>query len=163
MDCAFPTNGDIETVIAGIIQAGDSPDAPDINVVSFRPLCLAFGVERDRYRGVSVLVEYTCTGNPNCPSGTPLEQIESECGTLNGVWSASVQNTFENTRRTNPTATLSTNTREDCSFCLSPTLATRISLMHPIFPDDEHHCIRELLHGLLIELWFTSIYTETWK
>ena len=151
MDCAFPTNGDIETVIAGIIQAGDSPDAPDINVVSFRPLCLAFSVERDRYRGVSVLVEYTCTGNPNCQSVAPLEQIESEC--RNGVWSASVQGTSENTRRTNPTATLSTNPREDCSFCLSPTLA---ALILPTPSDDEHHCIGEPCM-VLIELWFTSI------
>ena len=62
-------------------------------MISFHPVCLAFDNVQDHYRAVSVLVEYTCTGNPSCPSGTAVEQIESECS--NGDWSNVVQGSTE--------------------------------------------------------------------
>ena len=141
-DCAFPTNSDLEAVITGIIETGDSPATPVIDVVTFHPLCLAFSRERDRYRAVSVLVEYTCTGNTNCQGDMLLEQIESECA--GGVWSNTVLGNNEHLRRREPVATFSTSTREDCSFCVSPTLANVLIEQPPHFPDDDHHCICEL-------------------
>ena len=141
-DCAFPTNSDLEVVITGIIETGDSPATPVINVVRYHPLCLAFSRERDRYRAVSVLVEYTCTGNTNCQGDMLLEQIESECDS--GVWSNAVLGNNEHLRRRDPVSTFSTNTREDCSFCVSPTLANVLIIPPSYFPDDVHHCICEL-------------------
>ena len=86
MDCALPTGSEIETVLREIIAFGDSASTPDINVISFTPRCLAVGEQRDRYRAISVLVDYTCTGNTLCPDGgRGEEQIESVCN--NGVWS----------------------------------------------------------------------------
>ena len=137
-DCAFPTNDNVESVISLIISRADSPTTPAVTVLEFRPLCLAHSQQRNRYRFFSVLVRYTCEGtNANCPSGTALEQIESQC--KNGEWSNNVQGSVENTRRTDPTATLSTTTREDCRFCVSTDLAGTLSLT----TDDVTHCAGE--------------------
>ena len=136
-DCALPTNHDLEVVIEGILTSGDSPTPPVINVTSFHPVCLAFSQEQDRYRFVSVVVEYTCTGN-TCPSGTAVEQVESQCS-VSGMWSNSVQGSTENTRTVNPQASFSTTTREDCAFCLSPERSGTLST------DDVTHCVGECI------------------
>ena len=142
MDCAFPTASDLEAVITGIIEEGDSPATPAITVVTFHPLCLAFSRERDRYRAISVLVEYTCTGNTNCQGDMLLEQIESECD--RGTWSNVVHGSTLHLRRRDPVSTFSTPIREDCSFCVSPTLANLLIEQPQYYPDDEHHCVCEL-------------------
>ena len=135
-DCVFPTNDDLEVVIGGIFISGDSPTPPVINVMRFHPVCLAFGEKQDRYRYVSVVVEYTCTGKTNCPPGTAVEQIEFQCS-VGGMWSNSVQGSTENTRTVDPQASFSTTTREDCVFCLSPERSGTLST------DDVTHCVGE--------------------
>ena len=136
-DCAFPTDDNVESVISLIFPTADSPTTPAVNVLEFQPLCLAHSQQRNRYRYFSVLVRYTCAGNANCPPGTALEQIDSQC--INGEWSNSVQGSIVNSRRTDPTATLSTTTREDCQFCFSTDLAGTLSLT----TDDVTHCVGE--------------------
>ena len=140
--CTLPTSGDLEDVIANIIEADDSSSTPNVNVMSFHPVCLAFDDVQDRYRAVSVLVEYICTGNPSCPSGTAVEQIESECS--NGVWSNVVQGSSELTRSQTPEASFSTSTRQDCAFCVSPELDMRDELSFA--PDSVTHCAGESLN-----------------
>ena len=137
-ECSFPTNDDLEQVIANIIQTGDS-STPDVNVTRFHPVCLAFGVQQDHYRTVSVVVEYTCSGNANCPSGTAVEQIESECDS--GIWSNIVLGSVLDTRSVPPDASFTTTTRKDCSFCLSPELASSIG----VTTNNVTHCIGEYL------------------
>ena len=139
-ECDYPSNSDIEDVIKDIIPTGENPSTPTVSVMSFRPLCLAFGEERGGYRGLSVLVTYTCTGNPNCPSGTAEEQIESECNN-NGVWSNNVVGSTVNTRSEVSEATNETTSREDCSFCLSPELIMANSLAFTT--DNVTHCVGE--------------------
>ena len=136
-DCSYPSNSDLEDVIKEIIPTGDNPSIPTVSVISFHPLCLAFGEERGRYRGVSVLVTYTCTGNPNCPQGMAEEQIESEC--VSSSWSNNVQGNTVNTRSEVSEATTATTTRDDCSFCVSPELASTLSLT----TDSTTHCVGE--------------------
>ena len=138
MDCAFPSDDDIGSVISDIIAIGDSPSTPTIAVLDFQVLCLAYSEERNRSTFFSVLVHYTCVGNTNSPAGTAVEQIESEC--KNGKWSNTVFGSTINTRRTNPTAVLVTPTREDCSACLSTTLA---SVLGSSAPDPNTHCLGE--------------------
>ena len=75
MDCPKITNAKLESVIAGNLLIREE----NVDVLSFHPVCLAYSQERDRYRFVSVVVEYTCTGNARCPSGTAVEQFESQC------------------------------------------------------------------------------------
>ena len=79
--------------------------------------CLAFGYQKDLYRAVSVVVEYTCSGNSNCPVGSVMEQIESECEDGDWCLVSSVQGSVEDTRSQSPLADFSTEMREDCSFC----------------------------------------------
>ena len=78
-DCNPPTASDLETVIATIIQAGDSAAPPQITLSNSNIVCRAFSQQQDLLRVVSVVVEYTCTGHSNCQSGTVVEQIESGC------------------------------------------------------------------------------------
>ena len=140
-ECSFPTNDDLEQVIANIIPTGDSSSTPDVNVMRFHPVCLAFGVQQDHYRLVSVVVEYTCSGNINCPSGTAVEQIESECDS--GMWSSTVLGSVGNTRSVITEANFTTTTREDCSFCLSPELASSLRGITNV--NHVTHCVGEYL------------------
>ena len=138
MDCPGITEAALENVIRNNIPTGDNPATPTIDVLDFHPVCLAYSQERDRYRFVSVVVEYTCTGNARCPSGTAVEQFDSQCSS--GTWSHIVLGDADNIRTESPTATLSTTTREDCAFCLSPATADTFSLT----TDTVTHCVGKL-------------------
>ena len=138
--CLFPTNDDLELVIARIILVENSPSPPTINVIRFHPVCLAFGEQQDRYRSVSVVVEYTCSGNTNCPPGTVVEQIESECN--GGVWSDTTMiGIVGNSRPVFNEANFTTTTREDCSVCLFQELEEE----NPITIDSVTHCLGECI------------------
>ena len=130
-ECPFPTNDDVESVISRIILTGDFPTIPVVNVTRFHAVCLASGQRQDRYRFFSAVVEYTCSGNPNCPSGNVVEQIESECGV------DTVLGNTDNIRSTTIEANFTTTTREDCSFCSSPELANVLS----VSTDSVTHCV----------------------
>ena len=124
-----------------IIQSGDASTVPVINLMNFNVVCSTFSQEEDLLNKVSVVVEYTCSGHSNCPSGTVREQIESDC--RSGSWNNSELNTTL-TRSTTPTATLSTTAREDCYDCLSPTAAAADS---GVTTDPVTHCVGEWITG----------------
>ena len=119
-DCAYPTGSDVKNIISQniIFPTEDNSSTLTIKVSSIHLVCLAHSVERDRYRFISFLAQYSCSGNVNCPSGIVLEQFESECIR---EWSHVVLGSTEYTRTTDPIANISTSTREDCAFCISPT------------------------------------------
>ena len=135
--CTLPTSGDLESLIRDIIQEADFSSKPSVDVMSFHPVCLTLDEVQDRYRAVSVIVEYTCSGNTRCPLGTAVEQIESECD--NGVWSNVVQGSAEFIRSQTPEANFSTSTRQDCVFCVSPELDVEVELHFS--PDSVTHCV----------------------
>ena len=135
MDCPEITEAALKDVIGNNIQTGEDPHPPTVDVLSFHPVCLAYSQERDRYRFVSVVVEYTCTGHANCPPGTAVEQFDSQCS--RGTWSHIVASSADNTRTVVPTADFSTTTREDCAFCFSPTTAAGFSFTS----DTVTHCL----------------------
>ena len=139
--CMPPTTSDLETVITAIIRTGDSATEPEITVSNFNIVCRAFAQQQDLLRVVSVVVEYTCTNNNNCPlGGTAVEQIESGCDT-GGSWSNIVSGSSDpaNIRSQSPEANLSTTARDDCSFCLSTPLATD----QVVTTDTVTHCVGE--------------------
>ena len=146
--CTLPTSGDVEDVIVGIIEAADSSNVPNVNIIRFHPVCLAFDDVQDHYRAVSVVVEYTCNANPSCPSGTVVEQIESECS--NGIWFNVLEGTPEFSRSQTPEASFSTSTREDCVFCVSPELIAQAELSYS--PDSVTHCVGESLNTCALYL-----------
>ena len=137
--CMSPTTSDLEAVIAKIIQGGESAALPQITLSNFNIICRAFAQQQDLLRIVSVVVEYTCTGSGNCPSGTAVEQIESGC--QSGSWSNTVFGSREPSeiRTQTPGADLSTTARDDCSVCLSPQLATDQGAT----TDPVTHCVGE--------------------
>ena len=140
--CMSPTTSDLQSVISAIITAGDVVAPPQITLLNFAVVCRAFAQQQDFLRSVSVVVEYTCTGHPNCPSGAIVEQIESGCE--GGSWSNTVEGSSDPTeiRTQSPEATLSTTaSREDCSLCLSTQLAENLGL--GITTDPVTHCIGE--------------------
>ena len=134
-DCPEITEAALENdVIVKSIPEHDISTAT-VDVLNFHPVCLAYSQERDRYRFVSVVVQYTCTGNANCPSGTAVEQFDSQCSS--GTWMHSVLGDFDNTRTKKPTANFSTTPRENCSLCVSPATATGPRLT----TDPVTHCV----------------------
>ena len=118
-DCAYPTTSEVEDVVYRTLRGGDNPEMFTVEVEDFHAVCLVHDDQRGRYRFVSLVVEYTCSGSGLCPSQSPtVEQFESECG-ANEVWRHSVLSSVDHTRTQNPTADFSTNTREDCALCVS--------------------------------------------
>ena len=147
-ECTLPTSGDLEEVIVNIFRADDSASTPTVIVESVHPVCLALDKVQDHYRAVSVLVEYRCSGYTGCPSGTVVEQIESECSI--GVWSNTVRGSPEFTRSQTTEASVSTSTREDCVFCVSPELVKEAPLS--LSPDNVTHCAGESLNTCALYL-----------
>ena len=143
-DCFPPTSDDLMTVIGAIIQSGDSSTQPVIILNNFSVVCSAFSEQQGFLRGVSVVVEYACFGHSNCPSGTVIEQIESGC--VSGEWSNNVAGVTSpsHIRTTAPTATLSTATREDCSFCFSPILAGD----YGVTTNSTSHCVGQCINSV---------------
>ena len=140
LDCAFPTNSDIESIMVDAIQNSDSPAEPTITLIGdFHTVCLAFSEQKDRYRAISVLVQYTCVGSSRCPSGTVTEQFEAECSDNSNEWTNNVLGSTVFTRTMSPSATTSTQRREDCSFCANP----ENIMGSGVTTDTETHCVGE--------------------
>ena len=148
--CPEITEAALKNVIRNIIPTGEGSSPPTVDVLSFHPVCLAYSPNHDRYRFVSVVVEYTCTGNVRCPSGSAVEQFESQCSSE--TWRHSVQGDVDNTRTVPPTANFSTTTREDCAFCFSPTLATSLATSLIITTDPVTHCVGRYMHASIHSL-----------
>ena len=143
-ECELPTASDLEGVIPSIIQAGDAAAPPAINLIKFHFVCRSFTEEQDRLRGVSVVVQYTCTGHSNCPSGSAtvpgvVEQMEFGC--VGGQWTNDVEGISDSNliRSQNTQATVSTTTRDNCSGCLSPELASNLG--GSVTTDSVTHCL----------------------
>ena len=97
-------------------------------MLNMHHVCRAVSEERGHYRYVSFLAEYMCEGSVLCPDGTATEQFETGCDSDSGLWTHTRQGSTTNTRTQNPTATLSTTLRENCSFCFSPELADSVGV-----------------------------------
>ena len=138
-NCPFPEAANITAIIGESIAEGDSTSTPTITLAGdFTLVCMAFSEQKDRLRAFSALVQYSCSGNSNCPGGTAIEQFEAECN-MDQVWTNSVRNTAGLSRTESPMATESTTPREDCSFCASPAVNVAVGLPRP--PDEVTHCV----------------------
>lgn len=150
--CASPTKVDLQGVIKEVIKLGDNSSDPTIVVTNFHILCRAFAEIEDQLRFVSVWVQYTCTGNTNCPLGSPPEQIESEC--KDGAWHHVLWNTPSYSRSQTTKASLSTSTREDCLFCVSPELLIIADQQDFLVVNITTHCISKYIHTCNSHFYF---------
>ena len=107
----------------------------DSNIV-----CLRSGQTRDTYSGVSVVVSYTCTGDPTECTGNPiLSQFDFECVTNPVRWAPSVDGSASNIITTPPDGNLSTILRTDCGVCISPSRSIFATITN-----NDQHCGGEL-------------------
>ena len=122
--------------LIGAALAGSGDPLPvSVQVHDSNIVCLRSGRTRDTYSGVSVVVNYTCTGAPSECTGNPiLSQFEFECVT-SPTWTASVGGSASNTITSPPSGTLSTILRTDCGVCVSPARSGFASITN-----NEQHC-----------------------
>ena len=97
-------------------------------------VCLRSGRTRDTYTGVSIVVNYTCSGAPACTGNPTLSQFDFGC-VSGSVWGASVFGSADSIITTPPTGSLSTTLRTDCGVCLSPARAGFAGVTN-----NEQHC-----------------------
>ena len=137
--CMSPTTSDLKSVISAILAPSDSGSSLQITLSNFNVVCRAFAQREGLLRFVSVVVEYTCTDHPNCPSQSVVEQIESGCDS--GSWSNTVVGSSDSSEIVSVPngTTLSTTAREDCSFCLS----TQLAAIQGPTTDPVTHCVGE--------------------
>ena len=123
--------GDAFQAVSGDPQSPVSVQVHDSNIV-----CLRSGRTRDTYSGVSVVVNYTCTGAPSECSGNPtLSQFDFECVANPVRWAASVDGSAANIITTPPDGSLSTTLRTDCGVCVSPARSIFAAITN-----NEQHC-----------------------
>ena len=110
-------------LVGGALAAGsgDQSRPASVQVHNSNIVCLRNGRTRDTYSGVSVVVNYTCTGGsrPECTGNPILSQFEFECVT-GPTWAPSVGGSASNIITTPPNGNLSTTLRTDCGVCISP-------------------------------------------
>ena len=141
--CPSPTRSQLENVIGPIIEAGDTSETAVVELIDFHIVCRAFTRQQDRLRYVSVVVQYSCTGHVNCPSGTVTEQIEAACFGDEQWTLYDVETSYDNIRSTTTEANLTTTTRYDCVVCLSPELIQADSQFSTYITDHVTHCVGE--------------------
>ena len=118
-----------------VAASGDPSMQVSVQVHNSNIVCIRSGQTRDTYRGVSVVVNYTCTGAPPDCTGNPiLSQFEFECVT-GPTWTASVSGSASNIITTPPNGALSTTLRTDCGVCISPARSGFASITN-----NEQHC-----------------------
>ena len=115
--------------------SGDPSNPVSMQVHDSNIVCLRSGRTRDTYSGVSVVVNYTCTGAPTECTGNPiLSQFDFECVANPVRWAASVDRSASNIITTPPDGSLSTTLRTDCGVCISPAR----SIFAAITNNDQH-------------------------
>ena len=134
--------GDALAAVSGDPSLPVSVQVHDSNIV-----CLRSGRTRDTYSGVSVVVNYTCTGGSSseCTGNPILSQFDFECntGSTGPTWSSTVSGSTSDTVTTPPNGTLSTTLRTDCGACISPARLGFASITN-----NEQHCGREYSQDL---------------
>ena len=119
-----------------LVAVSGDPSPVSVQVHDSNIVCLRSGRTRDTYSGVSVVVNYTCTGGSRsgCTGNPTVSQFEFEC--VNGpAWTASVGGSASNIITTSPNGTLSTPLRTDCGICVSP-----VRLGFDTTTNNDQHC-----------------------
>ena len=106
----------LETQMPTAITSGFTP-SPVVTVLRNHTVCLSVGPTKDKFSSISLVIEYTCTGNDAfCPSGQAVEQFDFGCN-IQGEWSYIQFSDVDNGRTTNPVANFDTTLRMDCGAC----------------------------------------------
>ena len=122
-----------DTLVAFI---GQPPARPLVQVLGYNIVCQTTGMQRDTFRSVSVVANYTCDGIswPFCNSMPLLSQFEFGCGT-GDEWVAAVDGSAEGIFTEISDGDLSTPLRTDCGVCIGPVRTTFSSITN-----NTNHC-----------------------
>ncbi len=129
------TPSSMPAIITDAAKFGDGSTTLNVQLFNFSLVCLAVGLEANRYRYASVVVEYSCSGT--VPAGSPLgcdsggttnytAQFDLECNTGAWILSATLLTSGGANVFQPPHATVNTEQRKDCSFCVDPTRSTAL-------------------------------------
>ena len=146
IDCSMFNETDLGTtdmssatglVGSALAAVSGDPSLPvNVQVHDSNIVCLRSGRTRDPYSGVSVVVNYTCTGASSECTGNPiLSQFDFECVANPVRWAASVDGSAANIITTPPSGSLSTTLRTDCGVCISPARSIFATITN-----NEQHC-----------------------
>ena len=115
---------------------GQPPARPLVQVFGYNIVCQTTGMQRNTFRYVSVVANYTCDGiSWNFCNSTPLlSQFEFGCGTGN-EWVATVDGSTGGIFTEISDGDLSTPLRTDCGVCISPARNAFISITN-----NPNHC-----------------------
>ena len=104
-----------------VTTVGQPPARPLVQVLGYNIVCQATGMQRNTFRSVSVVVNYTCDGVSwaFCDGMPLLSQFEFGCGNGN-AWIAGLGGTADNIFTEMSDGDLSTPLRTDCGVCISP-------------------------------------------
>ena len=129
-------------LIAASFATTTQANAPSVNVFESQVVCLAVGEVRDRYRSISVVANYSCTGSySECGEPWSVSQFEFACDT-NDMWGVG---SSIGTLTTPADASLSSSLRVDCLTCAG----NDTGMMFATVPDD-NHCVGEFDHCALV-------------
>ena len=95
-----------------------NPSSPTILIDDFAVVCLAAGIKRDTYRFTSVVVRQVCSGvwcNRDTEGQSVLVQYDFECSDSGNSWLSTAFGI--DGREENPTATLDSKRKTNCSSC----------------------------------------------
>ena len=120
-------------------------DIPNVRIFDYNIVCFAAGSARETYRVLSVVVQYQCSGtfcdvSPLGRQGNGTSQFEFTCS--GGSWTNEVEGSGDaSSTFTNPSnATVGTQARRDCSFCLRPDVAASGVFSPALILDNITHC-----------------------
>ena len=138
-------------LVADRLSMGQA-NKPDIRIFDYNVVCYAAGSSNDTYRMLSVVVAYECSG-PICTAptsplgveGNATSQFEFTCSA--GSWRNEVLgSTTAAATFTNPSsATLDTEARSNCSYCLRPDVAPGGGIPSSVAVDNFTHCTGNII------------------
>ena len=130
-------------LVAERLQSSQS-ETPEVRIFDYNIVCFAAGSARETYRVLSVVIHYRCSGafcagSPLGLEGNGTSQFEFSCSS--GSWANEVEGSgTASSTFTNPSnATVDTQARRDCSFCLNNVAASG-SFSPALIIDGVTHC-----------------------
>ena len=128
-------------------QAGDNPPRPIVQLFESNIVCLAAGRTQGRYRLVSLIANFSCSGSAcnNNNAAWQIAQFHFDCR-MTGAWTASVAGSTDFLITESPVGNLSTMLRRDCSICVEPQQIPSVDV------DETTHCRRECANSYTANL-----------
>ena len=133
----------LEILLTTALAEDNNPGRLNITVHRNHTVCLSVGELIEKVNSISLLIDYSCTGNSNCPgdgsSGRGTEQFDFGCDT-NGQWIVGKFSDYQAAREENPSANFETPLRKYCDACFRQNTTNDSSQTYLPY-DQVTHCV----------------------